>query len=286
MRLVGAEPKKFTRSNLHLRNIVKLLRKLSTEYMKLYKMYGLFLCQQSRSVLRTLHSLCSFVAKAANKIFLDSIDSENSLKTVAAGDLAQPLTSLLKQVDSVALEKVNQYVDPKIRAVTFLEIIDGILKAPVPIPRSLTRTVDLPSASLRTFFDPDVHEIEKSALKICPGKPVVCLASGTIPQSLLQRSKLPFNILLLWYTLEPKEISGQDLVPKMPQKIECGPIATSMSSSGSFFVRVKSQALLSDGWYDLKFRLGCRDVRGGEWELPLQQDPPLLPVRVLQSETK
>ncbi len=286
MRLVDAEPKKFTRSSLHLKNIVKLLYKLSADYMKLYKEYGLFMCQQSRSVLRTLHSLCSFVANAANKVFLDSIDNEKSSKKLVDGDLAQPLTSLLKQIDSIALEKVNQFVDAKIRAVTFLEIIDGILKAPVPIPRSFTCTNDLPCASLRLFCDPDVHEIEKNRLKISVGKPIVCLASGTIPTSLVQRSKLPFNILLLWYKLDSKGSSSKDLASKMTQKVEGGPIATSMSSSGSFFAKIKTRVLLSEGWYDLKFRLGCRDIRGGEWELPLEQDSPCFSIKVLRSETK
>lgn len=288
MRLVGSEPKKFTRPNLHLKNIVKLLYKLSFDYMNLYKKYGIFLCQQSRSVLRTLHTLCSFVARAASRVFLDSVesDNENGHKILAEGDVAQPLTSLLKQIDSFALEKVNQFVDVKIRAAAFLEIIDGILRAPVPTPRSLTCINELPRAFLRLFCDPDVHETENNRLEISPGTTVVCIASGIIPVSLIQRSKIPFNILLLWYTLDSEESSTKLAAFTKSRKIEGGPIATSISSSGRFFVRVKSQVLLNEGYYHFKFRLGCRDIRGGEWELPIKQDSPCFAVKVQRSETK
>ncbi len=286
MRLVAAEPKKFTRSNLHLKSIFKLLHRVGIDYMQLYRKYGLFLCQQSRSVLRTLHSLCSFVTKAVASVFLESIDKEKVLRKLVDGDIAQPLTSLLKQLDSFALDKVDQYVDTKIRAVTLLEIIDGILKAPVPIPRSLTCTTDLPYASLQVHCDPDVHGNENNRLQISMGSPIVCLACGTVPAALQQRSKVPFNILLLWYTFYPKGSSKKETASKPPQKIEGGPFSTSMSSSGSFFVKVKSQALSSEGCYDLKFRLGCRDIRGGDWELPSTQHVPCFSVKVLHSETK
>ena len=288
MRLVGTGPKKFTRPSLHLKNIVKLLYKLSIDYIQLYKKYGLFLCQQSRSVLRTLHTLCSFVAKAASRFFSDSIvfDNENGHQKLAEGDLAQPLTSMLKQIDSFALEKLNQFVDGKIRAVTFLEIIDGILRVPIPTPRSLAHTNELPCASLRLNYDPDIHESENNRLEISPGSPVVCLALGTVPAPLIQRSKIPFNILLFWYILDSKGSSSKGPTSKKSQKHESGPIATSISSSGSFFVRIKSQALLNEGFYNLTFRLGCRDIRGGEWDLPLNKDPPCFSIKVLRSETK
>lgn len=202
----------------------------------------------------------------------------------AKGDLAQPLTSLLKQIDSFVLEKVNQFVDAKIRAVTFLQIMDGILKTPVPTPRSITCTNALPCASLKIFYDPDMHESENNELEICPGTPVVCLASGTIPPSLTSQSKIRFNILLLWYTLDSK--GGSTNLSTSKRKTEGGPIATSISPSGGFFVRIKSQVLLDEGWYDLKFRLGCRDIRGGEWELPLNQDSQCFSIKVIRSGAK
>ena len=112
MRLTGAEPKKCTRANIHLKNAVTLLFKLSMDYIKLYEQHGLFLCQQSRSVLRTLHALCCFVAKAASRVFLETVevDDRSGQEVFSGGDISQPLTSLLKQLDSIALEKLNQFV--------------------------------------------------------------------------------------------------------------------------------------------------------------------------------
>ena len=293
MRLIGIEPKKFTRPNLHLKNFVKLLHRLSIDYLRLYKQQGLFICQQSRSVLRTLHALCSFVARAASRIFLDSImiDDGESHDVFADGDNSQPLTLLMKQLDSFALKKVNQFVGAKIRAVTLLQIMDGILKTPVPTPRSLTCPNTVSCASLLLVRDPDTHGdmgSEGIPLETGPSTPVVFLASGMIPASLISRTRIPFNIVLLWYTLIPKGGSTKPSVsPEKSQKSEGGPIAASMSSSGTFFMKVKIQLLLiNEGLYDLKFRLGCRDIRGGEWEFPLEENPRCFPVKVVRSRTK
>jgi hypothetical protein len=214
------------------------------------------------------------------------VDDEKGHEAFADGDIAQPLTLLLKQLDSFALEKVNQFVDAKIRAVTFLQIMDGILKTPVPTPRSLACAMTLPCASLRLFCDPDTHGSESNRLEIYAGTRAVCIASGTIPASLTSRSQIPFNILLLWYTIDSKKNSTKLSTLKRSQKSKGGPIAASMSSSGSFFVKVKSQVLMNEGYYDLKFRLGCRDIRGGEWELPLKEDSHCFSVKVLRSATK
>jgi len=288
MRLTGTEPKKFTRSNLHLRKTVKLLHELSMDYLRFYKKYGLFLCQQSRSVLRTLHALSSFVAKASSCFFCDAVifDGELDQEVVAGGDTAQPLTSLMKQLDSCALKKVNHFVDAKIRAVTFLQMIDGILKTPVPTPKSLMTAKALPYATLQLFCDADTHDSENNRLEICQGTPAVFLAIGTIPSSLTSRSNVPFNSLLLWYKVDRKGGSTKQSASAKSQKAEGGPIASSISSSGSFFVKVKSKALQTEGMYELKFRLGCRDIRGGEWELPLKEDSHCFTVKVLRSAAK
>lgn len=276
-RLIGTEPKKFTRPNLHLKSIVKLLRRLSFDYLAFYKQYGLFICQQSRSVLRTLHALCFFVAKAAGRIFLDSIaidKGDESTNTAAVdGDNAQPITSLMKKLDSFALEKVNQFVDPKIRSVALLEIIDGLLKTPVPTPRSLTHPKSIPCASLRVVPDPDTHrDVEGLStsyeVTLHTGKSAFFLASGTIPSPLVSSSDIPFKVVLLWYTMT---IKGE--APLSTSKlgtIHGGPVAASISSSGTFFLSVEIEMLLNEGCYDFVVTLGCRDIRGGEWELPLE----------------
>jgi hypothetical protein len=214
------------------------------------------------------------------------VDDEKAHEAFADGDIAQPLTLLLKQLDSFALQKVNQFVDAKIRAVTFLQIMDGILKTPVPTPRSLACAMKLPCASLRLFCDPDKHESAINQLEIYAGTRAVCIASGTIPASLTSRSQIPFNILLLWYTIDSKNSSTKFSALQTSQKGEGGPISASISSSGSFFVKVKSHVLMNEGYYDIKFRLGCRDIRGGEWELPLKDDSNCFFVKVLRSATK
>jgi len=302
MRLLGVGPKKFTRPHLHLKNIIKLLDRMNTEYMKLYKQQGLFICQQSRTVLRTLRTLCSFVARVARKVFSDYIVvGEENQNLFSCGDTSHPLTLFMKQLDSFAVSKMNQSIDPKIRAVVLLQIIDGVLKTPIPTPRCLTYPKALPCASLRLVCDPEVHDHtlrEDVPLEIDCGTSIVILASGTIPRSMLSCIQIPFSVVLLWYTILPEEGSTSLPVSQKKGEIErgadnnhqsnTGPIAASMSSNGNFFMKIESQLLMEEGSYALNFVFGCRDIRGGEWEIPLQlkHNPTYFPVKVVRIRTK
>ncbi|MGK3743661.1 MAG: hypothetical protein ACI8RD_009769 [Bacillariaceae sp.] len=314
MRLIGVGPKKYTRPHLHLKNIIKLLDRMSTDYLKIYQQHGLFICQQSKTVLRTLQTLCSFVARAARRAFIDSIvvvdEKENRNNLLSYGDTSHPLTLFMKQLDSFAVSKMNQSVDPKIRAELFLQIMDGVLKMPFPMPRCLTCPKALPCASLQLVCDPDIHDrtfSEGVPLEIDRGGSIVILASGTIPKSMLSCIKIPFSVVLLWYTIRPEgestslaasekmKKSGDDAVDadnkhqlNFLSPSSMGPIAASMSSNGTFFMKVKSQSLMKEGRYNINFRLGCRDIRGGEWKIPhhFQENSPTcssFPVSVVRS---
>mmetsp|Transcript_54051 Transcript_54051/g.60432 ORF Transcript_54051/g.60432 Transcript_54051/m.60432 type:complete len:1088 (-) Transcript_54051:1412-4675(-) len=302
MRLLGVGPKRFTRPHLHLKNIIKLLDRMNAEYMKLYKQQGLFICQQSRTVLRTLRTLCSFVARVARRVFSDYIVvGEENQNLFSCGDTSHPLTLFMKQLDSFAVSKMNQSIDPKIRAVVLLQIIDGVLKTPIPTPRCLTYPKALPCASLRLVCDPEVHDHslrEDVPLEIDRGASIVILASGTIPRSMLSCIQIPFSVVLLWYTILPEEGSTSLPVSQKKGGIEggadnkhqsnTGPIAASMSSNGNFFMKIESQLLMKEGSYALNFVFGCRDIRGGEWEIPLQSkhNPTNFPVKVVRIGTK
>ena len=285
MRLVGYGPRKYTRPRLHLKKIVKSFDTLGQQYLELYKQFGLFICQESRSSLRTLEALCLFVGRALRRVFVDSLADSPADKTkkvddvkqdgIPKGDSSQPMTLLMKQLESFALKDMDSNVDGKIRAAAMLEIIDGILKAPIPLPRDLTSTKPIPSATLRLMYDPEEHGYHVDTLEVGVDNTLSILASGVIPRSLLQRSQMAFNTVLLWYKVSPIGTISPKLLPNPL------PIATSLSPSGTFFV--KKFFSLPPGRYELNFRLGCRDLRGGEWEIPLKETPPGFSVMIAQS---
>jgi hypothetical protein len=284
MRLDGYGPRKYTRPRLHLKKIVRSFDTLALQYLELYKQFGLFICQESRSAIRTLEALCLFVARALRRVFVDSLaDSptdktkkvdEDKLDGIPKGDSSQPITLLMKQLHSFVLKDMDSNVDGKIRAAAMLEIIDGVLKAPIPLPRDLTSTKPIPLATLRLMYDPEEHGHHVNTLEVGVDNTLSILASGVVPRSLLQRSQIAFNTVLLWYKVSPIGSATQKLLPNPL------PIATSLSPSGTFFV--KKFVSLPPGRYELNFRLGCRDLRGGEWEIPLKKSPPSFSVMIAQ----
>jgi hypothetical protein len=303
MRLVGYGPRKFTRPRLHLKKIVKSFDVLAHQYLQLYKQWGLFVCQESRSVIRTLEALCLFVARALRRVFVDSLaDSpadktkkteDSSLNGTPRGDSSQPVAFLMKQLNSFALKDMDHNVDTKVRAAAMLEMMDGILKAPTPIPRDLTSTKLIPSATLRLVCDPEEHG-HVDRLEVSHDSSFYILASGVIPS--LQRAQMEFSTVLLWYTMSPegglhKPNHNNDIhddgslatftAPKV--LLNPPPVATSLSPRGTFFVKVVGFCALPFGRYELNFRLGCRDLRGGEWELPLNETPPSFSLTIVQS---
>ena len=309
MRLTRAGPKKNTRPNVHLRASVTYFSVLATKYLSLYRQFGLFIDQQSRTSLRTLHALCRFVASAARSTFVETLPEtsmedfqKNAIQalTLPKGDAFHPLTILMKKLDAAVLKDMSSLVDAKIRAAAMLEIMDGLLRAPCPFPRDFTLTKSIPFASLKLSVDPELLEYTDEIddeVEIFPGSSVSFCASGTIPSALLQRSKLPFYTVLLWHTITLRETYQEDETfseSKANQGnkgnassfafINPAPTATPLSSNGSFFMTVECQPIIDEGLYIIETRLGCRDIRCGEWEVPLKEFNHSISVRVTRSK--
>jgi hypothetical protein len=299
MRLVGNGPKKYTRPHYHLKNLVRGFFGLGHRYLILYKQHGLFLCQQSRSVLRTIRNLCDFVGRALQRVFQGSLPETTTPKAAEnddcsiAGDSSQPMTMLITQLESFALKDMDPSVEPKIRAAAMLEIMDGILKVPFPFPKSFLATKLIPPSDLHVLWDPNTHD-QPECLQIQTDGLFSVIASGQIHTSLLCRAGVAFNIALLWYTLTPKgkamktesnriaDVSSRGAM-SLKDPLRPPPIAASLSSSGSFFMKISNRTLPTEGVFHIVFRLGCRDIRGGEWELPISVAPATLSVELRKS---
>ncbi|KAL3916251.1 MAG: hypothetical protein SGILL_005261 [Bacillariaceae sp.] len=209
---------------------------------------------------------------------------------IPSGDSSQPLISLMNKLQSVALKDMDDSVEAKVRATLMLEIMDGILKAPFPVPRAMTVTKPIPQADFQVMWDPKEHG--QVDLQVRTDRSFSLIASGNIPAALLKRAEVPFNIMLVWYKLTPRagsrkkggKHSGNHLGQARrtyQRAFNPPPVASSLPPSGSFFTKIVSQTELEEGTYDIELRLGCRDVRGGEWEIPIAAPPLGLSVKIL-----
>eukprot|EP00980_Cylindrotheca_fusiformis_P022324 scaffold9191_cov114-Cylindrotheca_fusiformis.AAC.19 len=305
MRLTCVGPKKNTRPSLHLHNCVKFFNVLALKYMLLYRRHGLFIDQQSRTCLRNLYALCGFVARAANKAFLDVLQERkmNQLSKMpeSKGDVCNPLTVLIRKLDTRVLSGVDSSVDPTIRAAAMLEIVDRILGAPFPFPRDFTLPNAIPCASMKLSADSDSEDIDADydlddEVDVPPGASFTFFVSGSLPSSLQKRSKIPFSTVLLWHTIamleevaDDEAMSEETPDPKTQpvasfSTIRAPPTPASTTSNGAFFMKVECPALTKGGLYKIQTRLGCRDVRGGEWELPTEEGNHSVLVRVARSK--
>jgi hypothetical protein len=237
--------------------------------------------------------------------------------TLPKGDSCHPLTILMKRLDSSVLKDMDGSVDAKIRAAAMLEILDGVLKAPTPFPKDFTLTKSVPYASLRLAGDPDlvdamdehgdVDEAYDDEIEVSPGTAIAIFASGSLPSKLLARSRLPFNTVLLWHTVSFRgHVHDEDPSPEEKQDeenasasdvksnssvfsllgaLDPAPTASSLSTCGTFFMKVECLPLQEEGLYRVETRLGCRDIRGGEWEIPLKGSARCISVRVSRSRS-
>jgi hypothetical protein len=100
IRLSGTVPKRTVRTGLHLRNTLRLFYSLVTRYHSLYWRHGLFLCQQSRTALRTCHTVCRWLGDAGRKVFPEALSTKlekEDSTLLPRGDQFHPLILLLRQ---------------------------------------------------------------------------------------------------------------------------------------------------------------------------------------------
>jgi hypothetical protein len=324
IRLTGAGPGKRTRSLLHFQNIVKCFDALSNRYREVYQQYGLFSCQQSRTALRTLNSLCRFVARSTRSVFSDVHPSqkkdENSRSTVPSGDETLPITRFMVRIDEQLLQKMSPSTDLVTRAAAMIEVVDGILLCPVPFPLDHLTVSNLPRGHLQLLADPEQTGIDASdalpdtsrpeldTIECYPGISFDFYAAGEIPASFLTKSRLPFTSVIVMHRAEyvgpiqeEEHIADEkqedealadekhdDDTIEAPLKTIPGPwdyteVSTSMQTSGKFSVKIECPVIREEGNYVIEVKLRCRDVRGGEWEVAVEEELRRMKVQVTRS---
>ena len=317
MRLTASGPAKRTRSYLHFQNIVKCFDALGRRYWDCYRKYGLFVCQQSRTSLRTLHALCRFLARSVRLVFADMHASFSAKKedhwpgTGCSGDSTLPVARFMDRLDEKLLQQMSTSIDPVIRAAAMLEVVDGILMCPVPVPIDFLKVISIPVGVLRLSADPEQNgddflegepgeQIDDLDLIECyPGVAFTFYVDGEIPDSFVAKSKLPFSTLLLRYRAvyegplqeQDDEDKQEDEMPvsnsnsdkNIPQPWNDLLVSARLFANGKFMFSVECPPIREEGNYLIDVQFGCRDIRGGEWDIPVREGTRTLRVQVSRS---
>jgi hypothetical protein len=299
MRLTGSGPKKGTRTSMHLQNTVKSFSALSSRCRKIFRRYGMSCrCGQSISTMKLLRASCLFMAKAAQSVFAEvfvQVSAKSSIEQMIA-ESKTPLASLVRQLDDLVVRTMDVSVDPIVRAAAMLELIDGVLMAPLILPKDFFSPKSRIVASLQLSGGPEEHNDNGSnSLETIEGYPMVSFSfvcSGHIPATLLEHTRFPCGTLLIWYrivykgSLEEDTAAGNTetdetleieafaatsrdrIIERIPDLSKVLPIPAPLLANGMFYVLVECLPIADEGLFTIDVKLGCKDVAGNEWELP------------------
>mmetsp|Transcript_37120 Transcript_37120/g.42353 ORF Transcript_37120/g.42353 Transcript_37120/m.42353 type:complete len:1025 (+) Transcript_37120:102-3176(+) len=293
-RLSGTVPKNSTRVGLHLVNNLKCWGALANRYFSLYRRHGLFLCMQSRTTLRTMNSICRHLRNTSIKLIGETFMSKNEQAMGPKGDEIQPIIRLQKEVQNSFLSNLDKFVEPAVRTTALGELLEGICRTPIPFPRGFVHTIKIQPTKLYVSLEPshkytsipkeelqtiDIDPVSDSVTIYAGAELTVC-ASGSIPEAIIKRAHSAFSRLLIWGNIEhisllrnsdleegrdDGHIEGQHIPFEKKKSVPA--MEVHMSQSRKFTTHIELPSIKTVGIHRVNFKLGCRDLACGEWEL-------------------
>ena len=274
-----------TRTKLHLKNLSKCFTILASRYLKIYQLYGLHSCQQSRSAIRGLVSLSCFLGEIINTAFFwkatmksnGSSPDQDVQPSTPTGDANHPVGILLSRLRTRLAEAKKSATPISIEVV--LEVIDALLKCPVPFP--LSYFAIKPIAMIHS----SITHSEQEPIMVAPGVPFALEVCGVIPSSFMKSAKVSFNQVVAWASVcfESRLADDEDLyeanesnhntpnqLPLHAKTTKKKSVATTLLPGGKFILCIEIDPILEEGYHKVDIELGCRDVCCGEWLLPSQ----------------
>jgi hypothetical protein len=298
----GASSRKNNRSNLFRKNMEKSFGLLVSRYKKMFRLYGLHRCQQTRSTLRTLISMCQLLSEFAKQALVPESKSSKtftestSSSSMPSCDQKQTMSITLSRLRTNVLEKMkqsNEKDDVASRASGFLLVIDAILKCNFPFPSGFFQVKPIHLAIVNISADPDmlsktlpqndVHDDiavdAKSGAEIIdviPGLANKVILSGMLSEKFIQTANIPITEIIAWERLQYEgplfeedytaEIDGLTLKTlEVPESGGEPTASTYLLPGGKFVISIPFEPLIQEGFYKVTIKLGCRDIRCGEW---------------------
>eukprot|EP00804_Cyclotella_cryptica_P028097 CCRYP_016156-RB/>CCRYP_016156-RB protein AED:0.05 eAED:0.05 QI:469/1/1/1/0/0/2/665/1012 len=282
-----------TRSKLHLKNLPNCFMLLSLRYTKIYRLYGLHICQQSRSSLRGLISMCRILGELIDLVLLkkgrDNPEQDTRKRYCPIGDRSHPMGILLSRIHSEALPKMKPTEvkdSANVAEPELLDMVDAILKCQSPFPKSffLLKPIPLVYAQLR-WRCPMVRSTMSSKgqemIDVTPGIPIKLMASGIIPVSFVESTTVSFSQVIAWSSVSYKgplddddledtngNESHDDVDSSSAYNTTTDPVTSCLLPEGKFILYIEFEPIIVVGYHKVVVQLGCRDICCGEWLLP------------------
>ena len=308
MRLTNTPGIRFTRNCLHQQNISRCFYMLGSRYCSLYKCYGILNCQQTRSTIRSQFGLCRFLGDITGKIFSASQKHSRSASTLQQkesldlprGDMNRIQGQLIQKLRSELIGTLDDSLEPASRANTLFEVVDTILKCPNPYPKGFTvlKTVPVVKVKVAAKGSPkDLQSIEEtnklfadlsldndSSCKVQLGRPLHLRLSGSLPETLLTSSDLPFTQIIASCSLSfdgplvrDVDVEDSTVVEKGNELEVINTTATtdllpSYNSESRFVIDCECPLFPREGYYEIEIKLLLRDIRCGEYEITTNFD--------------
>jgi hypothetical protein len=302
----GTPSGKNNRSTLFRQNIGKGFGLLVSRYKKMYLLWGLHRCHQTRSALRSLQEMCQLLSEFTKHCARDTKNFKASAGSTSTStpkyDQNLSMNIALSKLRTDVLEqmkKSKQKNDFVSHASGLLLVLDAILKCQFPFPSGFFQMKVIPRATVNISADPDMlpktisqnddHDIitvdarsGAEIIDVVPGLATKVILSGVLPEKFIQTADVTFSEINAWATLqyEGQLYEEDDAVDSdvggttNGMTLKVGPASdeptstTSLLPGGKFIMHIPFEPLLQEGYYKVKIDLGCRDVRGGNWIIP------------------
>ena len=185
------------------------------------------------------------------------------------------MNKLIQELDSLVIRpfvKSGNGVDTKIISTALLQVIDGILMAPIPIPRDFC--APLPVVQLEWTVRPDashVAEMNQSSFDVVETFPsvsaLVCVHGRLLNATKVRRA---IRSIVLSYQIRRLGSLDEDGVTK--EALRLRPIASSTSVAigrqGDFCVSFTLPPLHEEGWFNVETSIKCQAVDGRLYNVP------------------
>jgi len=293
MRLTNTQGPCFTRNELHQQNLPRCFNILARRYENVYKEYGIFYCQQTRSTLRSQCSLCKFMADAVQKTFSGQTSGMAALGSFPKGDKSRLQMQLINKLKVQMLELSSSSVQPKIQAVALLDIVNTILKCPaISYPQGFTSLKRTPKPVRIFISSTDVFDFDSKSfkeIKVQQGRKLYLRLYGCIPETFFRASKIAFSQVFATLTSSfdgPLQYEGDESGKVLKEDLEyqesisiskellpASQVMEGEITTGSrFIIDAVLPPFPKEAFYSIDVDLFIRDVRCGEFQLPTNLD--------------
>jgi hypothetical protein len=288
MRLTGSCPSKKTRNHVYILNTIKSFKILAQRFKSLCWEEGIhFRHYQSRMALCINSQMALFLCSLAQMTFADAKSGKQNFSFLCDKSIRHPMAVLVREMASV----VSEETEPIARAEVLLQLLDGLLMTPVPIPRDIFLPKFDYTAELHMLVSSG--DREHNIIHAFPTVGFEFHVVGCISPILLRDALDPIAMASVWFRVsyvapldEEDGNKGDDeaevdttTIASIPDLSKISPWSgTFCPISGRFAHEVEGMPFADEGIFLLEAQLGCQDIAGKSWKL--QSVPASIRIRV------